>query len=288
MKTSALRLTGRLAPLLAALAAPAAADRIDGLSDPRSWTIDKQSRQCTLGRAITTPEPMTLAISSIVGSDEYSLVLGVAKLPAHDDKPVPVRIQLDGTKTVIKGTVRFGKLSGSAGEALNLSAIRGADLSAIGRASALRLIYKGKTIGPLPLPEAAKAVAALKACLAEHLVALGADPAQFKPGGGLPVQFRSYARGTVINTDALRSAGLKFGVDSYYAMTIGERGAIESCRQLGDVQPERVEKLVCQALVGKIFFRPARDPAGKPVKGVATYPLRVQLFFVMPNGPTTG
>jgi len=237
-----------------------------------SWEVVKTPDQCVLSRKVEAPEPGLLMFSSRAGADSYSLVIAVKKLPKRTPDGAQVKIGLDGTGKIFNGFGISGRIDGSAPEAIRINGIDGANFEAMAKASALRLNYDGKTLGPFPLPDAADAVGALKECLAEHLVAMGADPAQFKPGGAPPEPVKS--RDDFLPASiwgSLTNAGLRLGIESFYTLSIDENGMIAGCKMIGTPQPETIEKLVCSALLGKMLFRPAHDPVGKALRGMGTF-----------------
>jgi hypothetical protein len=247
------------------------------------WEIAKTDDQCLLSRTFAAPDPAVLVFSSSPGSDAFALVVAVRKIEKHPKIVVEVQIGLDGTGRTIKGWADPGRIGGATPDAFKVKFISPEDLATIGRASALRLTYPAGTLGPFTLPDAAEAVAALQDCLAEHLVAKGADPAQFRPGGSPPVPLKS--RDDFLSVDQLRkvlAAGVNTGAPLGFRLVVDAQGRVAGCARSGPGQTEKVEQAACGMLTGQTLFKPAHDPAGTAVKGVATFdvPLIVRRDYV--------
>jgi len=58
-------------------------------------------------------------------------------------------------------------------------------------------------------------------------------------------------------------------------VSISQEGRIEGCTRLEGPADATFEKMACAAVLTKQLFRPAHDPAGKPVRGVATFEIRL-------------
>lgn len=235
-----------------------------------SWTVSKTPNECVLSRRVDGPAPGLLMVRSAPGSDIYTFVVGAPKLPSPRGDFAVINLVLEGSGQTIKHVGTPGNIDAQL-QAMQFVDIDWTEFAFKTKASAVHLDYDGKTFGPYALPDIADAVAALRNCLGEHLRDMGADPAQFTPGGSPPEPRKS--RFDFLSADQIRQlvqAGA-FGFDRIYALTIDTDGRIAGCKRSTKPGGDRVEKALCGMLVGKTFFTPAHDGAGKPVMGVATF-----------------
>jgi hypothetical protein len=239
-----------------------------------TWTVSKTPKECVLNRRVGGPVPSLLMVRSAPGSDSYTFVVGAAKLPAPRDDSKPIDLFLEGSGKEIKHFGMPGNIDAEM-QAIQFIDIDWTEFNFVAKASAVSLKYDGKTFGPYALPDIADAVAALRDCLGEHLRNMGADPAQFAPGGAPPEPYKS--REDFLSLDQLGQlirAGA-YGFDRIYTLNIGIDGRIAGCKRSTGSGGDRAEKALCGMLAGKALFAPAHDSAGKPVVGVATYWLPV-------------
>jgi hypothetical protein len=243
-------------------------------ADDVDWEVSKTPDHCTLHRTIVGLEPAQISITTDPGSYIYALVITARKLPGYANTVFPATLLFHGPETLLTRQAMGGKLGAS--EAIQIDFPQ-ADFAVFTKSTALSLTMGSKSIGPLPLPSAADALAALDACTAELLVAMGADPKQFQPGGATPVALAD--RDSWI--DERRTADIartsSHGVDTRFKLDIDTQGHVSSCSMFGGGGNAAAEKLACDALIGKALFRPAHDAAGNPVHGVATFGVNVRI-----------
>jgi hypothetical protein len=242
------------------------------------WEVDKMPDRCFLHRTWAEPTPGSLSISIFPGSDYYDVVLAAPKMPISSDVFWKATIVFHGPETRLSLNARQGSTRGPypVSASFGISATQFADFA---RSSAISFTIESTKKGPFPLPDAAEALAALQECTGEHLVALGADPKQFQPGGAPPVPLASsdtWVDGATVQK-ILREAGTK-PVDKRFKLGIDAAGRVESCVRMGAGAIDEIDKLTCGAIKDKTLFKPAHDPAGNSVRSVATL---VQNYFLV-------
>jgi hypothetical protein len=260
-----------LAPLLAMIAAivPSTA-RAEDASD---WQVDKMPDHCILQRTMPEPRPALLAIKTYPGSDSYEIVLAAHRMPAHGNPYYSATITLHGPEASLKKGVATGARLGDYAETAQFT-FHKADFGDLARVTAFSFTVGSNTLGPLSLSDVADAIAALDACSAEHLVAMGADPKQFQPGGSPPVALTDRDSWLDSQLQSIVSVS-PYGVDAKFKLDVDTDGRAATCSRVGAARGDSVEKIACKAVLGKILFKPAHDPAGNPVKGVASFALQI-------------
>lgn len=243
-----------------------------------SWRVSKSGDQCLLARTVAGTQPTMLAISSQAGSETFSLFVGIPKLPRRLEAGTTVNILLSSVDKAIARPGQPRRID--AFDSILVDGVTPSDLKAFATATSLHLEYRSVQVGPFPLPDMAEAVAALQECLDHQLTALGADKAQFVPGGSPPIALK--AREQFLTVDQMRKAlgaGLTRGSGTSFDLTfkleIDTNGNVAACAPLTSTGNGGT-KMICEALSRQSLFRPAHDAAGKAVTGIATY--RMQLF----------
>lgn len=267
---------GALASIsLAAASAALAQDAAPAQEAPR-WQLAASADRCMIARTYSGAQPASLSLQTRAGSDTHRLTVAAPALPPLSREPsFPVTVALD-TGQRFEARAQAGAVR-DVGKAL-LIALQPDFTAAMAGAKSLTVTLTSGTAGPFPLPDAAAAVAAYDGCTAERLVAMGADPAQFRPGGKRPVPIVS--RDEWIGRDQFmaiaREAGGK-GLQAEFRVAIAADGRIESCARTGDpagLRPaaaEKVEQIACGAVTGRPLFQPARASDGTAVRGAATF-----------------
>lgn len=131
------------------------------------------------------------------------------------------------------------------------------------------------TLGPIATPNAKGAVRALAGCVRDQLIEWGADPAQFEPGGKMPVAL-------VPRDDWVPSATLlkipvpsDGQVDAVFKVTVAANGAVDGCTQIGTGVDAKSATLACDSVLTRRLFTPANDAQGKPVRGAAVFEIHL-------------
>ena len=219
-----------------------------------------------------------MAIEAIVGTDDYRFAVG-----GHDLRESTTASLFPVAILFHDADARFDRRGSSSvlpqgGTMIQVRGV-GEDLvQALTRASSLSLERRGKTYGPYSFHDAGKAVAALEACVNDRLAAWGADPDQFKPGGTKPVALQ-HRDDWIPNDTMLRLAYFISGSDNALTalmrISIAEDGRVDGCTRLEGPEDATFEKMACSPILSKQLFRPAHDPAGKPVRGTAFFEIRL-------------
>ena len=274
-----MRRTGRIIPLsaglvsaLAAALAPSPASA-QAQTPEGAWEIEKTAERCTLYRALGGADPAAVSVTTDPGSDLYRLTVAAKTLPHHPTGRFPTAVILHGPEKRFGGMAMAGQLGGAFPQALQIDDITPGELATLSGAKAISLSFKGGAVGPLALPDLAEAVAAFGECNGEHLVAMGADARQFKPGGAAPVAVkpRDTWFGFPQIMEIAKAAGPAAATGGLFTLVVDGAGKVENCTRRGAQGDDAYQKAACATLLNKTMFRPAHDPAGNPVKGIATF-----------------
>lgn len=258
----------RVSAVIIAMEACAAA--IGQVAPTAKWQVDVQPGQCRLIRLSNDPAVPSLLIQSIVGGDDVELVLKARTLPADSKRqPFRVTVSFEGDNQRFEQNAAWLSATGDS-EAIDVFALEDSFISAFGRASSISLSMKSAVIGPIALPIAGKAIAALRSCEHEQLAEWGADPAQFAPGGTMPAALTH--RDTWLTKQQLVSMQPASNpLAASFRISIDTEGRVDQCSRTGPAVDDNVEKIGCSAVLSKRLFAAARDAAGKPVRGAGTF-----------------
>lgn len=245
------------------------------------WTVEVQPGSCRLQRRLVEPRPALLSIETEVGSDDYGLVIKQASFgrgPRGFPEAATVRVD---DKVVLRSYLTIFPDDAGAEEA-NVAGMPGSVLEAMAAGQTLSVKGSSLSIGPLALPKAAAAIAALRRCEEEQLVEWGADPAQFAPGGRQP---------QVANRHALAPQSLirrlpmpKGPLRLLHRLLLSPEGKVEQCAAVFELAGSKAEHMLCASLIGRTVGKPALDGAGKPVRGLVTFhPALIQRAVVPVN-----
>jgi len=222
-------------------------------------------------------------VKSVPGSDHFELIVGITNSPAL--KPFGFsRVTIgfgdsgagfDWPATAVRVPLEHGTAMAVSFKGLDRNV-----LETLAHAPSLRLTQNGRTLGPFTYPRADKAVAALDSCISDQLIAWGADPAQFQAGGRRPVALKD--RDNWLSNDSLlflsrfmTGSGPTRMLQSAFRVTISDRGDIDGCRLILPEGGARLEKEACASVLGQHLFEPPLDPQGKPVRGAASFEIRL-------------
>ena len=238
------------------------------------WQVAVSPSHCSLQRLFPAPHEALLTLQTVPGSDLNQLAI-VAQLASQPPmgQLFPASIILRDKDGRFEGQATSSAMPAAASTLIAIKGMHDMFLNALAAAQALTLKFKASSIGPLSLGNSAKAVAAFKGCITDQLVAWGADPAQFDPGGAEPVAVKD--RDHWISNERLLS--MRFSGDrlqAWFRVSVADDGSIAACTRIeGEGSQDSVERIACGAVIGKVLFRPAHDADGKPVVGVATFPV---------------
>lgn len=235
------------------------------------WEVKVEPSECTLIRSVQAPSPALIAVRTVPGTDAFVVLVSGKEVPNRSaNTHFAVQLHFDDGKALDAFASPAGKLS--SGPVLRLETFKPAMLDAFAAAQAVSANGQSGSFASFQLPSAAAAVRALRQCIADQLVDWGADPAQFAPGGTLPVPLKDrddwLTKAQLIDLASTSDAS---DIDYLYQVVIATDGSIESCKQDKAKAGDRSEKLGCAPLIGKKLFTPAKNAAGTPVKGAAAF-----------------
>ncbi len=243
---------------------------------PSRWSLRIDPARCQLDRRNVDP-PFLLSIDTTPGSDSYRLVI------ASND--------IKGPGSLTPATLTFGpsmrSINGLAGVAkrpdgtpfFRMEGISPALLDNLSNADTVTIAIRSRAVTVVPLPGADKAIEAFRRCSADQLVEWGADAAQFAPGGLAPVALKD--RDDWISVEELKAiAGRsRLDIDAVFRVAVSVAGVVDQCQTVDESVEEDLRKMVCGTLVKKRLFAPGKNPSGTPVRGIATF--RVRLIRIL-------
>ena len=237
------------------------------------WAVKIDPAHCQLERS-GDPAAPSLIVDTIPGSDSYRVFI----LNAERQGAAPLgpgSLLFAPSQATLTGLTRASVLPDGRTVA-RMEGVAPAVLDDMAGADTIALTIGSKVAGTVSIPNAAKAIAALRACSADQLIAWGADAAQFAPGGRPPIAFKSRDE-WIPNRDLVTLAATsgKADIDATFRVAVSPDGSITDCRAVTEKTASTVVKTACGPVLNRKLFTPARDPAGAAVKGVATF--RVQL-----------
>lgn len=257
-----------IALLLAALPLPA---RAQGTAPSRpQWVLDQSGYYCALAAKLAGPPDATLVLRNLPGTGTYDLTLVADRWPP---KVTGARKQLG-----------FALLPGTAAESrspemalldrdrmISLHGLGPALFEGFPKSTALEVRADGKPVVRYALPpNAADAAQAFYGCIAGKLIDAGADPAGFQPGASQPKPIGD--REKWLDLPPLMSMADREGLHAAILLDLDSAGKPTDCVVLelvGRLDRQRV----CQNLLQRARYEPARNPKGKPVNSIAVYDL---------------
>lgn len=233
------------------------------------WTLKADPAYCRLERQSVEPDAM-LTIDTIPGSDSYDVRIVGGEMD-HARQIAPGSLIFAPTHKILNGLVTVVK--GPAGVASwQMNDMASAVLDDLADAGSVSMAAKAKTSTIIPIPNAAKAIATFRQCLASQLTDWGADPAQFVSGGQRPVASKHrddwLSRRDLL---AVMARSDQPDIDAAFRVGVSATGMIDDCRPVAADTAEGVTKAACAAVMNRPLFVPATDPQGHPVRGVATF-----------------
>lgn len=243
------------------------------------WQVDGSNGLCTLIRMVAAPQQATLFLQTSPGTDEYSFAVSSKSFAPHPtDRPFPVSILLHDADSRFDKEATSARLGNDGGTLMRIQGLDEGFVQAFGHSTSVSIDQSGKSIGPYAYRGTGQAVQVFNACIQQLLTDWGADPAQFQAGGKRPVPLKKrdewFTRNQMM--DVMRSVDRRRGgaPEMMLRLTIATDGRVSACQDVDDKHGHpNLEKTACGMLLSQPLFEPARDPAGKPVVGAASYHL---------------
>lgn len=238
------------------------------------WSLQVGQTQCFLERR-NVDEHSTFSVDTTPGSDSYRVALSTPDMRLAKNF-TPASLILLPSQTVVKGFASTTKLTPDK-SIIWMDGLPPIVTNALLKTEAITISAKTDTIGPVGIAGAEKAIEAFRNCSAQQLIDWGAEPAQFAPGGKIPIALKS--RDDWLTTNELLAIGRASGsadVNVVFRVAISTSGAVDDCQIVSGTKNETIKQIACAAVMNKRLFTPATDAAGKPVRGVATF--RVMLM----------
>jgi hypothetical protein len=232
---------------------------------PGQWAVDYAKDVCVLSRDGTQGDP-GIAIRTRPFSNEHDLLFYVPRTGVRE-RWFEGQLSIDGRAVGAKRFVSVGEPNRS--RKLIDARISADELVAIGEAGAVRLSSDDRQLDvTAPLPNIAKAMAALRACEVE-LAGRWGVPSSKMALWSRTVLAETDLRALFWNKDPRKYVVLRTPVRAL--LDVDERGAVTACKITQSSRVSWVDIRFCETL-SAVRFRPARDGSGRPVKGMFVTP----------------
>lgn len=258
---------------LAALAVAASLVPSPAIAQASPWVVRVGPGRCIMERHQGTPAAM-LAIETVPGSDTFRVAIatdGIGNVRTLS----PSSLSFTPSRRESKGLASAANLPGSPERVIWTTGVSPDLLDHLAQSDGVTLAA-GKATASFPLDKAPGAVRALRRCIADQLVAWGADAGQFAPGGAPPVSLKD-RDGWLSPKDLIGIVPSFRESDLNATLRVGilPDGTVDDCHAVDGVPNGDVEKHACAPVLGKRLFTPAHDVAGRPVRGAATFTVRL-------------
>jgi hypothetical protein len=261
-----------IASLIGAIAFMADPQATQTARAPR-WALRADPGLCELETRDGEP-PVVLSIETAPGSDSYRVAIAT-RAPGKTVSYAPASLTFAPSQKMLTGRANGTKLPDGT-RLIWVGDVAPALLDNLSAAGSVALAIKSGERVSVPVPGSAKAVEALRRCNADQLIEWGADVAQFAPGGTTPVAVKNreewLSKSTLL---AAMGKARRPDVDETFRVAVSPDGVVDDCHALAEKIEKGVEKTVCDAVIGKPFFIAAKAPDGNPVRGAASFRIRL-------------
>lgn len=261
-----------IASLLGALALIGNAQTIPDPPVSR-WILRDDPAKCQLERQNIEPSAI-LSIETVPGIDSYDVAIASEQIKGATPLS-PAALTFTPSRQNLNGLARATKLPNGM-PIIRMQGVAPDFLVGLEHADAVTITTKAGVEATAHIAGAAKAVEALRKCTTDQLIDWGADAGQFAPGGKLPVALKD--RDEWLSNRELMDIARQTeqpDIDALFRVTIAVDGAIDGCRAATDDIDSGIETAACGAVMGKILFNAAKNADGHPVRGVATFGVRL-------------
>jgi TonB family protein len=252
------------APVAAAPATPPASAPATAPA-PR-WIVDWAANQCKLVRETGGEQPAALSVQLVPGTDALDLVV-VDKNWTN----APLRAGASITVRFDTGETAEATVQGFQGERWNGFVAYGVPADLIGilaKAKSVRVEHKNRPLFAADLPQAAKAVAALRLCEADALRGWGVDPAE-RDRLRRPAKLRNPAVPFMDDTDYPEEARRQGKQGTSIArLTVEADGKVSECGIASSSGSPALDAQTCAIFSTRPRFDPAIGAEGKPVRSL--------------------
>ena len=243
-----------IAPLLGAFA-PAP------ISPAGQWVVNWADFKCLLVRQSGGPEPVSLFLQWEPGIRELDLKW----LSGNGLSPSRSRVR---ELFIDPGHVRVEALAvADFGHGLSVGSMKVDDvfLDRLASAASIRLEENGSVLRELPLPEAARAVAAFRECRDDALRGWGIDPVAYTALRRLPkamggstqwVRYSDYPPAALHQNRSGRPVA---------RLTVGPDGRVSDCKIVHASGTPDLDTKTCDVMKRRARYEPALGPDGAPV-----------------------
>jgi hypothetical protein len=246
------------------------------------WGVDGTGVFCTLSRTVedaaATPSPpaaaapTTLVLRTYPGTELFHFMVIRSTAPASLGPTATMNVSFSPSGGPFVKPVAVIPLGAGLGKAISMNYLPPAFLDAFAGAAQVNVAIGKKPIGSYAIPNAAKAVEALRQCESAKLVEWGADPAAFEPGGkqatpiGDPAKWVGYEDMHFPRDSTASSAGFAIA-----RLAIDTDGHITACDLIDSNGNKSLNAVACKLLNDRARYEPAREKDGKAVRSVVLY-----------------
>lgn len=253
-----------IALVLATLSMPAHA----AAAPAPQWVVDQSGYYCALATKVTGPPDATFVLRTLPGTGAFDVMLVGDRWPAS---LTGARKQI--TLTLLPGSASESRPAEAAltdrDRTISWRGVSGRMTDELGRSTALQVSADNKPVVRYALPAAAGAASqALAQCIAGKLIDAGADPAGFELGASPPKPIGEQFKW--VDKPPVMSMGDRETLHAAAVLNLDPAGKPTDCNVL-EVSGRFDRERLCQNLLERARYEPARDPRGHTVKSVAVY-----------------
>lgn len=248
------------------------------------WQIDVAPARCRLTRNFASASPpYSMSVQSVPGSQSYQITIaGEALKEIAQSASSPASLSFENG-AAIAGRAVGVRLQASKSPAVRMHGVPPVLLDRLADNVAFGIQRSGRSVSPLVLGSAAKAVAALRKCETDQLVDWGADPTQFQTGGATPIA--TMDRESWLSTvQVMRIMAGRDAVSATFKVGITDDGRIDTCFAVPPDDPG-ITAIACKGVIGRSLFTPAKAPDGRAVRGAATFALEIRTITQVTSTP---
>jgi TonB family protein len=265
------------------LMGPFGAARAQAPAQPSRWVADWGERRCAIMRSAPGATPATLSLRLIPGQRIPELLLvdpAWTQEPFFGERRLTVILAPSGEHVSARGIV--APLEAHGPKMLQVYDVGEGFLDRLAQSSALIVQLGDRHLAELPLPQAAAAVRALRACNDALLRAWGVDPVALAALQRQPMPAAQHGELRWITDRDYPPDALHAGISGTvtYRFTVELDGHVSDCAIVVSSGNRSLDDSACRILLERGRFEAALGPDGRPVRMTTVS----SLDWVVPGG----
>jgi TonB family protein len=229
------------------------------------WNVDYGRARCSLMRRVAGEGSPILVISTRGGLDYADLML-IRDTPGSL-MALPSRTQLVFTPGGTPDEVTVVTFPGRERRAVKFEEVDDDLLDRFGSATSLHVQVRGASLLEIPIPDAASAIAALRACGDDLRRSWGIDVDGQRRLAHMPRHTAGNFRDSDYPTAALDRNQVG---TTMVRLTVAPDGSAGDCRLIFSSRSRDLDTTTCRVILERFRYEPARDAEGNPVAAMIT------------------